>query len=182
MSVGTYLKKRFNLFLVSFIFIVVALIITFVIIVTRPVKNVYFESKSMVVTLDGGKNGLKLGSIPMSLEQGKVSAPNNLYKIKSTTKKDMQYEVIIKSDTKNPNSLDVRKVAVCLNDECEYLTSNESVIYEDTLKAKEEKELNIKIFSVKELLDTSDQNKSLLLNVEIKEKWEIKFLSFFHGP
>lgn len=172
MKVGSYLKKRFNLFIASAIFIIVALIITFIILTKNNFyRDIVIDDKNIQVTFENGKKGIKFGEYPMNYESGLANSPDNKYRIVNKIDSDVDYEIVVSKKEHNEDSLDKEKIVVCVNDfDCKMLTSKENdVIYTSSIKAKEEQTINIKLWVLKDLVETGDLNKSILLNVDIRE-------------
>lgn len=172
MKVGNYLKKRFNLFLVSAIFIVIALVITFIILTKNNFyRDIVINDKNIQVTFENGKKGIKFGEYPMSFENGLENSPDNKYKIVNKIDKTVDYEVVVTEKEHDENSLDIEKIVVCVNDtDCKTLDeASDGIIYTSRIDPKEETTISIKLWALKDLVETSDLNKSILLNIDIRE-------------
>lgn len=172
MTIGSYLKKRFNLFIASAIFIIIALIITFIILTKNNFyRDIVINDKNIQVTFENGKKGIKFGEYPMSFESGLANSPDNKYKIVNKIEKSVDYEIVVTEKEHNKDSLDIKKIVVCVNDtDCKMLGEvSNSIIYTSRIAPKDETTINIKFWVLKDLVENSDLNKSILLNVDIKE-------------
>lgn len=172
MNTSSIMKKRTKIFIITFIFIIVGVIATYMIFGNST--DVIYSNKNIRVTLENKKNGIQFGAYPMTYEEGIASAPSNIFKIVNKGSKKTEYQVIITDTSENENKIDINKIVVAIDDEEIKKLSDvvDGIVYSSSLGKNEEKILNLKIWLDSESTTETDLNSSLKLNVDIKEKWE----------
>ena len=173
MNIGNYLKKRFNFFIISAIFIGICLIITFIFLTKNHFnQDILINNKNIQVTFENGKKGIKFGEYPMSYEQGLSLSPDNKFKVVNKSNMSVDYEVVVTEIAQDIETLDMSKVVACVNDDtCMMLDEAEDgVIYTSSLSKNFSDILNLKFWVLKEKIQDSDLDKTILLNVDVREK------------
>ena len=171
MSIGNYFKKRINIFIISAIFIIIAVVFTFVVLTKNSYQDVLIKNKNIQVIFENGKNGIKFGEVPMNFEQGLANSPNNKYKIVNKSKNNVRYQIIVNEIEQENETLDINKVMACVNDtDCNTLEKAlDGIIYTSEVEEKHEDIINLKFWVLTDNLEPDDMDKSILLNVDIKE-------------
>ncbi|MCH5167209.1 MAG: hypothetical protein J1F35_04875 [Erysipelotrichales bacterium] len=171
MSIGNYFKKRINIFIISAILIIIALVFTFVVLTKNTYQDVLINNKNIQVIFENGKNGIKFGEAPMGFDEGLTKSPNNKYKIVNKSKNKVNYQVIVNEIYQESDTLSKNKVAVCVNDtDCKTLEKAiDGIIYTSAVEPKYQDIINIKFWVLKDNLELGDMDKSILLNVDIIE-------------
>ncbi len=171
MKTSAVMKKRIKLFFVSLVFILIALVVTFSVFHQSASQNVLFTGKNIFVTFESKDKGIQFGNQPMSYEKGALLSPANIYKIVNKSKLSTNYEVRITDNGEGTDKIDVNKLVVSVNDEVKSMSDvSDTVVYEGFLNPREEKILDIRLWLDEELVTDTDKDKSIKINVEIKEK------------
>lgn len=171
MNTSSVFKKRILLFSLSVIFIGVCIIITFIF--NKENKNdLVVNKKNIQVTYENAKNGINTSEYPLKYEDGTKKSPSNIIKVSNKLDTKLDYVILVTTDHTNVESLDPSKIYVSIdNEEGRLLNSlEEGIVYEGSLNAKEVSLVDLKIWIASELVNTSDNGKSLGINVEVREK------------
>lgn len=170
MKTKKVLKRRIMIFGFSLVFILLCVFITY----TFNGKNnndLVLDKTNIQVIYENGEEGIKTSEYPLSITEGKSKSPNNIIKIKNKKEFNLKYQIVVSTDG-DVNSLDVNKLYISVNDsEPKILGSyTDNIVYESTLLSKQDEEVNLKIWIGKDLVDSSDNGKSLVVNVNVIEK------------
>lgn len=159
MSINKYIKKRMWLFSLTFIFIIILTV----------------GSSIALLSNDAFQNGDKVvvGNLHVVYEKGSKKAndtKNYTAKkvvIKNEAALNNKYSLVIKA--KNDNTMNLNKVMYQINDEkiSSLGEKEDGVVYQGTLKGKEEVTLEILIFVSPDLIDATDQGKQLNLEYKV---------------
>lgn len=172
MSTSLIMKRRLRFFIISLVFIILILAVTFLIFNKNAfTKDVLFNNKNLRVKFENGKKGIQFGGYPMSFQQGVLDSPANIFKIVNKSDYKNEYQVVV-SDTSVSNAIDINKIVVAINDEEIKLMSDvvNGIIYNGKLEGKQEEILNLKFWLDSEQVAPDDLTKTLKLSVDIKEK------------
>lgn len=172
MSTSLIMKRRIRFFIISLVFIILVLVITFVMFNKNLLtQDVLFNNKNLRVKFENGKKGIQFGEYPMSFQQGVLNSPSNIFKIVNKSGYKTEYQVVV-SDISESNKIDINKIVVAINDEEIKLMSDvvNGIIYNGKLEGKQEDILNLKFWLDSEQANQDDLTKTLKLSVDIKEK------------
>lgn len=172
MSTSLIMKRRLRFFIISLVFIILILVVTFLIFNKNAfTKDVLFNNKNLRVKFENGKKGIQFGGYPMSFQQGISDSPSNLFKIVNKSNYKTEYQVVV-SDISESNKIDINKIVVAINDEEIKLMKDvvNGIIYSGKLEGKQEEILRLKFWLDSEQVAPDDLAKTLKLSVDIKEK------------
>lgn len=174
MITSLIMKRRLRFFIISLVFIILILVVTFLIFNKNAfTKDVLFNNKNLRVKFENGKKGIQFGGYPMSFQQGVLDSPANIFKIVNKSDYKTEYQVVV-SDISESNKIDINKIVVAINDEEIKLMKDvvNGIIYSGKLEGKQEEILRLKFWLDSEQVAPDDLAKTLKLSVDIKEKWE----------
>lgn len=172
MNTSSVLKKRIIIFSFSVIFILVCLLVTYFFNAHNGKNDLVVNKKNIQVVYENAKNGINTSDYPLKYDEGKKNSPSNIIKISNKIDMSVDYEIVITTDKGVANSLEPSKIYVSINGgEGQILSSiEEGVIYTSKLGKKEEEVVDLKIWISNELIETTDNGKSLGINIEVREK------------
>ncbi len=170
MKTSNVFKRRVMIFLFSLVFLILCVLITYFF-NTKSTNDLVIDKTNIQVIYASGEEGVKTSEYPLSLKEGISKSPDNIITIKNKRDFKVSYQIVVSTDG-DDNSLDVNKLYISINDgEANILSSyDEGIVYESTLLSKKEEEINIKLWIGEELVSTSDNGKSLIINVNVLEK------------
>lgn len=172
MITSLIMKRRLRFFIISLVFIILILVVTFLIFNKNAfTKDVLFNNKNLRVKFENGKKGIQFGGYPMSFQQGVLDSPANIFKIVNKSDYKTEYQVVV-SDISESNKIDINKIVVAINDEEIKLMKDvvNGIIYSGKLEGKQEEILRLKFWLDSEQVAPDDLAKTLKLSVDIKEK------------
>lgn len=172
MNISSVLKKRIMIFAFSLIFILVCLLVTYLFNANNSKNDLVVNKKNIQVVYENGKKGINTSEYPLKYEDGNSKSPSNIIKISNKVNTSVDYEIVITADKENSNSLETSKIYVSVNDEEGKILSSieEGIIYTSRLAKKGEDIVDLKIWIAEELVQASDNGKSLGISVEVREK------------
>lgn len=172
MNTSSVLKKRIMIFLFSVIFILVCLLVTFIFNVYKGRNDLIVNKKNIQVVYENAKSGINTSDYPLKYEEGKKNSPSNIIKISNKIAETVLYDIVITTGEGDANSLDPGKIYVSIDGEDGRILSSieDGVVYSSKLEKKEEDTVDLKLWIASELIETSDNGKSLGVNVEVREK------------
>ncbi len=171
MNTSSVLKKRIMIFGFSLIFISICIIVTFLF-NSNSKNDLVVNKKNIQVTYENAKGGINTSEYPLTYEEGNLKSPSNIVKISNKLDKSVDYEIVITTEKTDDNSLEENKIYVSVDSGEGVILSSvpEGVIYTNTLHKYATDIVDLKIWIASELVDTSDNGKSLGINVEVREK------------
>lgn len=172
MNTSSVLKKRIILFVASAIFIIVCLLVTFIFNAYKGKNDLVVNKKNIQVVYENAKKGINTSNYPLKYEEGNTKSPSNIIKISNKANEVISYDIVITTDSTDANSLDPGKIYVSIDGEEGRILSSleDGIIYTSSLQKKEEDKIDLKLWIASELILSSDNGKSLGVNVEVKEK------------
>lgn len=172
MNTTSVLKKRIMIFAFSVFFIGGCLLVTYLFNINNGKNDLVVNKKNIQVVYENAKSGINTSDYPLKYEEGKKNSPSNIIKISNKIDTILDYEIVITTDKGDTNSLDPAKIYVSINEgEGQLLSSlDEGIVHTSTLDKKAEDVVDLKLWISSELIDATDNGKSLGVNVEVREK------------
>lgn len=171
MKIDDILRKRTVLFLCSFLFIMIAAIITIVIVLNSNVVNskVSVDNKNLLVLYRSSDGNVENQTKVATFEQGYDKTATEIIEI--VNKKDFSTEFSLcvqQVDTSN-EVISVDKIYYRIDDESGIVGNHkDGCIYEGTVAPSSRRLLNVKIWIGEELIDNEDQGKNFTYKFSIK--------------
>lgn len=172
MNISNVLKKRIMIFSFSLIFILICLLVTYLFNANNSKNDLVVNKKNIQVIYENGKKGINTSEYPLKYDEGNTNSPSNIIKISNKANVNIDYEIVITTDKKDSNSLDSSKIYVSIDGSKGILLSSieDGVVHNSTLDKKGEDIVDLKIWIAEELVQATDNGKSLGINVEVREK------------
>lgn len=145
-NISKYLHKRIIYFICTFIFLVIVLIITY---------NLFINKNNFQITYTSGGNKVNILNY---IEEDITRIPNNIIKLKNTSNTLKKITLKVIEDNNYINNLNKEKLKYMINNETKYVDTSGILDY-ITLKPKEEKSINIKIWIDWNKLTKEDEGK-----------------------
>ena len=167
MSMDRIAQKRLFLFCLTLVCVVFVAVSASYAFTTNPIAeaSVYYNNDVKIEFPNG--NVIK-NNLPLTYSEGSANAEVTEINISNTTFEKRDFSLYIENLDKE-NGIDLNKIYYMINDGIPHVIGNsDNAIYKDTLKRKETKKLNIKIWVSSELVNNLDQGKTSSLRFVVK--------------
>lgn len=162
MKMGEYIQKRKSLFIITFILIIIVGVVSIYTFNKKGKESSNVQEQDLKVTYNITKDLL----YPMDKETGKVNANTSTIVVKNNKSYDQKYKLVVKPESNS--TLELTKIYIMINDNI-YTVSEltNGILYKDTIKANEEKTISFKTWVGVDLINSSDDDKTVNLKYEI---------------
>ena len=168
MKVSKVLKKRVSLFRLSFIFIILAVLVSlFFINKSDFVKNdVQLDNNNLRLVYKKGNKG---AVVPMNFEDGKTGIVADRLEIVNKSKLSTMFSLCVQQVDASSDSLTTDKLYYLVNDvDGGILGNTDGCIYTGKISGNDSIELNVKIWPGSDLISSEDMGKTLNLKFIVK--------------
>lgn len=171
MKINKILNKRFSIFIVSSVIIIIICIFA-----TETIKNsdfvndyVYVDTDNLQIIYKNGTKNAKNSGYPLSFQQGKEESDINLIEIVNKQDFSTSFSLCVREFDVSSKSLSLDKIYFDVNNNSSgTLSDDNKCFYTDTIDKKEKMILNVRLWAGSDLVTNEDQGKSINLEFYVK--------------